>query len=359
MNYLIKAALLLAIGAIVSSNVNAHSEGHNDDLAWSYLVPLTVEKYGIGARPAGSDAERKAAKWLTKQWKAQGYTVQSLPFDYRLRGKDYSSQNLVVDIKGNNKGTLIIGAHYDSTGHNHGSLGATDNASGMAALLALSTNLYKKKLPFNVRLVAFGAEEVGIQGAKVYVNDQLKDKKDVIGMINLDTIIGGDNLYVHSAHTKPYECKDIKNVSYNSDVQIRDGLIAISKGLSKSNNHSLHPAYDGYPEGVTGSWSDHFPFACAGIPIAYMEATNFSINGYIGNDGYSQTTSKELWDCFDEKNNTACDRKNEKSWGMIWHTRFDRLDTLEPVMHDRLVKQLQQNVDVLTQFVLTADKYIK
>lgn len=359
MNFQVKTALLLIISGIIFFNVNAHSQGHKDDLAWSYLVPLTVEKYGIGARPAGSDAERKAANWLTKQWETQGYKVQALPFDYHLSGKNYSSQNLVVDIVGKTDKTLIIGAHYDSTGDHNGSLGATDNASGMAALLTLSNNLYKKVLPFNVRLIAFGAEEVGIQGAKVYVNEQFKDKNSVIGMINLDTIIGGDNLYVHSAHTKPYECKDINNANYNSDTHIRDGLIAISKTLSKSNYHSLHPAFDGYPEGVTGSWSDHFPFACSGIPVAYMEATNFSINGYSGNDGYSQTTAEALWDCFDKTNNTACNRKSEKSWGMIWHTRFDRLDTLEPVMHDRLVKQLQQNVDVLTQFVLTADKYFK
>lgn len=324
--------------------------------AWSYLLPLAEYP-----RPAGSPKEQKAADWIAKQWQSQGYNVSELPFEFTYRKTKFSSQNLVIDIKGQSEKVLIIGAHYDSTGHLQGSRGVADNASGTAAILALAGRLQGKSLPFSLRLIAFGAEEVGLQGAKAYVNQQwpVKDRENVIAMINLDTIIGGDKLYVHSAHTTPYKCKGQDKVSYNSDTQVRDGLKQVSELLFAEQAHQLHPAYDGYPEGVTGSWSDHSPFACAGVAIAYLEATNFAIDGENGNDGYSQTEKPALWDCYDGKNKTACDRKKEKSWGKIWHTKFDRLDALEPQMPGRLQQQLKQNIDVLEKFVLTADTYLK
>lgn len=359
MTLLKKSLTTLACAYILTAPFSsfAHSE-HKKMSAWSYMAPLTDPTTGIGARPAGSKAEKKAADWLVQQWQKQGYQPKVLPFDYQLKDKKFNSQNIQVDIKGKSDKIIVIGAHYDSTGEDHGSLGATDNASGVAAMLALSAKIRTEELPYTVRFLAFGAEEVGLQGAKAYIAKQLKNREKLVAMVNLDTIIGGDKLYVHSAHTTPYECKGIPNSVYNAETHIRDGLKAISGGLFNDSGHQLHPAYDGYPEGVTGSWSDHSPFACAGIPIAYLEATNFAINGHSGNDGYSQTEKTQLWDCYDSENKTACNREKEKSWGMIWHTQFDRLDTLQPVMQGRLKQQLEINVDVLEKFVLTAKNYL-
>ncbi len=350
--------LSTSLSAIVSANVSAQVQLENSSIAWSYMLPLTDAKLGIGARPAGSKAEQKATKWLVKQWQQQGYQPQVLPFSYDMDGAKYHSQNIQIDIKGKNEKLIVIGAHYDSTGEDHGSLGAADNASGVAAILALSAKLKGKSLPYSIRLLALGAEEVSLQGAKAYINQQISDLDKVIGMINLDTIIGGDKLYVHSAHTTPYDCSYLTSTKYNADTKLRDALKGVSKQLFNTYAHQLHPAYDGYPEGVTGSWSDHAPFACSGVPVAYLEATNFAINGHSGNDGYSQTEKEQLWDCYNSDKKTACDRKKEQSWGMIWHTKFDRVDALEPVMPGRLQKQLEQNVLVLEHFTLNADNYL-
>lgn len=237
-------------------------------------------------------------------------------------------------------------------------MGAADNASGVAAILALSALLKQKSLPYSVRLLAFGAEEIGLLGSKAYINEQVKDRKNIVAMINLDTIIGGDKLYVHSAHTTPYECEGQTKTNYNSQTHVRNGLQKVSTDLFGEAGHKLHPAFKDFPEGVTGSWSDHSPFACAGIPIGYLEATNFEIAGADGNDGYSQTEKPQLWDCYDSDKKTACDRDSEHGWGMIWHTQFDRLDTLQPVMPGRLEEQLAKNVAVLEKFVLTAKQFL-
>lgn len=322
-----------------------------DDFAWQKLVELTDESVGIGARPAGSDKEKEAANWIKKQWQILGYKVNEFPFNFSIKDKKLSSTNLSVEIKGKSDKTIVIGAHYDSTGEKQGSLGTTDNGSGVAAILDLANRLKGQKLPITVRLVAFGAEEFGLQGSKAYVAQQQESLKHVVGMINLDTIIGGDKLYVHSAHETPYKCKAVSKPSYNFSPKLRDKLLSISKDLFTEKSHQLHPAFEGYPQGQTGSWSDHSPFACSGIPIAYLEATNFAIDGHSGNDGYSQTIHKEAWNCFKQDGLTACDRDTEKKWGMIWHTEFDRLDKLTQMFKNRLQSQLTQNIDVLEAFV--------
>lgn len=336
---------------LISSTVFAKSSTPVESFAWQKLVELTDENIGIGARPAGSDKEKETAVWIKEQWQLLGYSVNEYPFEFTLKNKTFISSNLSMLIKGQSEKTIIIGAHYDSTGEKHGSLGTTDNGSGVVAILELAKRLKGQTIPYSIKLIAFGAEEFGLQGSKAYVGQQQETLNNVIGMINLDTIIGGDKLYIHNAHEKSYNCDVVKTPNYNSSSVLRDGLLATSKALFAANSHKLHPAYDGYPEGQTGSWSDHAPFACSGIPIAYLEATNFAINGRSGNDGYSQTTHTEVWSCFKDDGLTACDRDSEKKWGMIWHTEFDRLDTLTPLFKDKLKRQLSQNIDVLEHFV--------
>jgi Zn-dependent M28 family amino/carboxypeptidase len=315
--------------------------------AMDYLVDIASEQ-GIGARPAGSEGEQLTAEYIERQWILQGFKPYTTSFNIN---DNTLSRNIIVDIKGKSEKTLIIAAHYDSTGEKEGSLGATDNASSVAALLALTHNLRNQNLALNLRLIAFGAEEIGLLGSKAYVQTLSKEElAKLVGMINLDTIVGGDNLYIHSAHIQPYECANTSE-SYNNDASLRDQLLKQAQSSFTPNPFSMHPAFPGYPAGMTGGWSDHAPFACAGVPIAYIEATNFAINGKEGFDGYSQSTTAELWDCFSDKAMSACDRSSETKWGDIWHTEFDRLDKLMPLFGKRIELQLEQNVQLLTDFV--------
>lgn len=93
--------LSLTLVMALSATVGAHTSKQTDaNLAWSYMAPLTDPTMGIGARPGGTAAEKKAADWLDDQWKKQGYKPQVLPFSYQLNGKQYQSQNIQIDIKG-------------------------------------------------------------------------------------------------------------------------------------------------------------------------------------------------------------------------------------------------------------------
>ena len=109
---------------------------------------------------------------------------------------------------------------------------------------------------------------------------------------------------------------------------------------------AIHPSYDGYPE-ETGNWSDHAPFACLRVPIAYVEATNFTINGEAGYDGYSQSTNPARNRIYDDATKSACDPgHSETQWGKIWHTEHDRPDRMAELFPGRMEQQLGANTDL-------------
>ncbi|WP_371194820.1 M28 family metallopeptidase [Glaciecola sp. SC05] len=323
----------------------------------TYLKALAGEG-GIGVRKAGTESEVQAANFIQSTLESFGYSVERQAFAYVNRDTkvNESSQNIIAHKAGKTDKYIILGAHYDSTSEELGSLGAIDNAASIAVLLSVAKIVSELDTQeYGVKFIAFGAEEVGLVGAFEYV-DNMSDvqKQNARGMINLDGIVGSDNLYIHSAHSTPYACKGNAE-NYRFDGSLRDRLMAVATKVTPANTFKIHPGFEGYPSGETGGWSDHAPFACAGIAIGNFESTNFSINGESGRDGYSQSTHPSLWTCFDEANMGPCDRETEKKWGKIWHTGNDRLDVIESLFPGRVRQQLSHNLGVLRAFFVHLD----
>ncbi|AJR05156.1 Zn-dependent exopeptidase M28 [Photobacterium gaetbulicola] len=358
---------LLSLSVLIGlSGCNSDSGSESIDYgkkATGYLVDIADEIEGIGAREASTPEEEAMGNWLYDKLTGFGYDVEVQPFTYQKGDKLLSSKNFIVEKQGASEKTIVLAAHYDSTGSDHGSLGATDNGAGVAAAVAIAESLMQESLPYTVRILFPGAEENGLNGSLHYVrqaldNDQLDN---VIAMINYDTVGGGDYVYVHAAHSDYAEYQStceklgLGEADYNAQPHVRDAMLQASIAVKgEEGQYTVHPAFPGYPEGETGSWSDHAGFACAGIPIAYVEATNFDINGKWGFDGYSQTVNPAAWDCYDAENKTACDRENETRWGKIWHTEFDRLDKLEELFPGRVEQQLSDNVNIVLELMTSA-----
>jgi Zn-dependent M28 family amino/carboxypeptidase len=360
MTFLSKETLFITLALSLTSFHSSAREGNTHLQAYQYLQQIVSKDSAFGAREAGSKKEKDTATFIAKEFERFGYKVELQAFDFVINNRKLSSTNVIAELGNTNLPTLIVGAHYDSTGKEEGSLGVIDNGSGIAALLEIAGNITSSSPnKFNIRFIAFGAEEVGVLGAKHYVKKlSPSDKENIIGMINFDTISGGDIMYIHSAHSTPYQCDEPVG-NYNFDTLLRQALIRVStEELGKDNQYSIHPDYQGYPEGETGGWSDHAPFSCAGIPIAYVEATNFSLKGKNGYDGYSQTKEPKLWNCFEPLIQGACDAKTEKLWGSIWHTQFDDLVTLEAVFPGRIKKQLDDTVKIVSTFLSRPEKYL-
>lgn len=305
--------LIVTFGGVSAQTVTFHpSLVHKPGaMAYEHTKYLSQE---IGRRVAGSAAEREAAEYIRSQFERMGFETEVQEFSYTRRGVTTESSNVIAYKPGRSSEQLIVGAHYDSVS---AGLGADDNASGVGIMLEVAEKLHKVSTPYSVVFIAFGAEEVGLQGSNYYANNMTEDEiNSTVGMINLDSLIAGDYMYMHG--------------SEGEDGFIRDQALNIAdkKKLDIRINPGLNPSY---PEGTTGDWSDHAPFKRLGIPYGYMEATNWEIGAF---DGYTQT---------------------EKHGG-IWHTNMDTLEFIEREFPGRVEKHLSSYSILLTDLIKFMNK---
>lgn len=181
--------------------------------------------------------------------------------------KGLAAQNVGGIIPG--KGALasewvILGAHYDHVGmgyfgaqpNNRGKLhpGADDNASGTSAMLCLTKKLKdymgSKEAPENCRsilLMAFTAEEMGLDGSREYVKHPTIPADKIAAMVNMDMVgrLSGDRLAMSGTGT----------AEGFTDL-IRPAVVA--SGLTVDAD-----------SGGRGP-SDHASFYAAGIPVLFL-----------------------------------------------------------------------------------------
>lgn len=154
---------------------------------------------------------------------------------------------------------VVIGAHMDHLGFGTASSlapgeravhnGADDNASGVAVMLELCASLARldpAARPFEVRCLAFGAEEMGLLGSKHYVESLAPAERErIAAMINFDMVgrLGPDGLVVDGAGTS----------------KAWADLIATSKG-----DLAVRTGEGGYGP------SDHSSFYEAEVPVLHM-----------------------------------------------------------------------------------------
>ncbi|MFG1495001.1 M20/M25/M40 family metallo-hydrolase [Saccharospirillum sp. HFRX-1] len=334
LSLLLSAAPALAVDALAVS-----------ERAWQ--ITQVMEKH-LGNRLAGTYVEEATADVLASAWQEAGLNIEWQTFEFEFSSRTYTSRNLWVTIDGASDRHVLIGGHYDSAGQVFESNGTTDNGISVALMVALAEYLVMndEQPPFTLTFALFGAEELGMHGSQAFV--RAGHAENVDAMVNLDTIAGGDLLYIHSAPVTPSEhCADAS--TYSASAELREELIAVSEQAGLA--FVEHPGYPGYAPGETGDWSDQRYFACSGIPIAYVEASNFSINGKEGHDGYSQTTHEALWDCYDAEARTACNRDEETQWGKIIHTRNDQLERLLELFGNRVPQQLHQSSQLLAAWL--------
>ncbi len=127
-----------------------------------------------------------AADYIEQTFSAAG--LQPRRDSYELRGRE--CYNIEVEIPGQSREIIVIGAHYDSVDT---SPGANDNATGVAATLALGRRFARQHPNKTLRFVAFVNEEPPYfqteeMGSLVYAR-RCKQRNDPISaMISLETI---------------------------------------------------------------------------------------------------------------------------------------------------------------------------
>jgi hypothetical protein len=288
-------------------------------IAYSYIEELT-----FAPRVASTQAELDAAHMIEQDFSAAGYDTQLQPFTYRRRGVEFSSQNVIAyraaTIKPKTSPTplVIVGAHYDSVSGDAGvggGFGADDNASGVAVMLEVAERIVHHKQEYDLVFVAFGAEEVGLRGSAHYVDTMSPaDIARTIVMINFDSLIVGDKLYIHAGFNEKTWARD----EMLRLIRLRKLPIEMQPGLNPD-----------YPEGLTpDGFSDYTAFNQAGIPIVAFESTNWEIGDL---DGYVQT---ELY-------------------GSFWHNEdeSDSLERIEELFPERPMVRLNAYTTLVFEFL--------
>ena len=138
-----------------------------------------------------------------------------------LTTKDLPSQNVIAEKKGPGESVVVLGGHYDSV---PGIAGANDNASGAAVLVTLARMLADVDLPFTIRIVPFGSEELGLLGSRFYVEslseNELENNK---AMLNFDALGTGSGVSVFGDGDITALVSDIGD-QVNVDVAVTLGL---------------------------------------------------------------------------------------------------------------------------------------
>jgi hypothetical protein len=204
--------------------------------------------------------------------------------DYEVARQEYEvngqiCENLEAEVRGTERPDeiVLIGAHYDSV---KGSPGANDNATGVAAMLALARAFSQTPASRTLRFVAFTNEEPPFfrgrhMGSRVYAKRSRQRAENIILMLSLETIgyysdEPGTQSYVFPLHFfYPSTGNFIALVS-----NVENGPLV--RHLIKSfRQHASFPseggALWGWLPGV--GWSDHWAFWKEGFPAVMVTDT--------------------------------------------------------------------------------------
>lgn len=146
------------------------------------------------------------------------HTMLSLEINIESIPINHQTQNVLASVKGKlyPDSFIVITAHYDHLGKFGPSIfpGANDNASGIAMMLDLASNIVKNPLDFSVLFIAFAGEEAGLLGSYFYTENALVPLNKMALLINLDLMATGDKgLTAVNATEFPAEFKLLQNVN--------------------------------------------------------------------------------------------------------------------------------------------------
>lgn len=296
--------------------------------AYNYLNYL-YENYP--RRTTGSAQEKAAGEWIGSKLSSFGYEVRRQDFrlidqngdawpDDAIGLNQYTdqvvlgtSQNYFCIKPGKTDKILVISAHYDCMD----TTGTDDNGSGVAVLLEFAEHL-KNAAPFEYTLLFafYGSEEPGMMGSVYHVRELMGNGgfSNISGVINIDSIAAGDNLYVHGGMP-------------NEDGSVSQyGLAALALKLSDAEGLGMttHPDTDKIPEKTRVFGSDQFHFAANGKPYVYFEANVYSNFQAENKPQWYQTTDPRVPN------------------GQVMHTEYDDLKTIEELFPGRIRDHLRR-----------------
>ena len=173
-------------------------------------------------RKTGTKGSEAARRFIIKQM--SDMKAKSLAKDYKHKfefvnnGDTLDAYNIISYVKGKGDKAFVITAHYDHLGIIDGQIynGADDNASGVAAMLAMIEYFKSNKPEHTMVFAALDGEEMGKQGAKAFLKDDRIPLDAIVLNINMDMIGINDKneLYVAGTYHNPSLKTIIEGLSF-------------------------------------------------------------------------------------------------------------------------------------------------
>lgn len=269
MNKLIPILLIAFITSFASS---CSSEKPSDQQSTSIIDRTEVledvrylSSDELEGRRTGEPGNKMAQEYIEKRFqslnlKMAGDSYRHL-FDFtnnRTEEEFVDAVNLIGYVQGssNQDRFIVVTAHYDHLGVSDGEIynGADDNASGTGGLLAAARYFSENRPENNILFIAFDAEEQGLTGARMFIQDSAIPLDQIAVNVNMDMISTNFENELYAVGTAHYPF--LKPLIEES---VADAPITVSFGYDT----------DDWPQNWTLS-SDHGPFHQQGVPFIYF-----------------------------------------------------------------------------------------
>ncbi len=181
------------------SSRSEHNQTENVQVLLADVQALSADR--MEGRKSPSSGHKLAQEYLVSAFKKHNL----LPFSsypnfkqsFTVSSSDSEGANILAYFEGRTYPELfiVVTAHYDHLGSKGDRIfnGANDNASGVAALLALARYFNAHPPAYSLVFVATDAEEVGLLGAKHFTKHPAIELNKILVNVNIDMIGDGGN----------------------------------------------------------------------------------------------------------------------------------------------------------------------
>ncbi|CAF2979880.1 unnamed protein product [Rotaria sp. Silwood2] len=245
--------------------------------------------------------------------------------------------NICADTAtGDETKTIVIGAHSD--GVPAGS-GINDNGSGTVGILVLALNLARlfqtsssqySTYQYRVRFCWWGAEELGLIGARYHVEQALLPSNNAVGErlqdylvnLNYDMLAGPNYRFgIHDSSTVPLGTPDT----------VLNGTHRIMDLFRQWFNEQKLP----WSNSSLGGGSDYVPFLAAGIAVGGVNT---------GAGGIKSAAERDLYSAVLGTGNGGI---ANAAFDPCYHQQCDRIRNINPFAYEKVVKAAAHAIEYL------------